>query len=141
MERGAHQVRELVQSGADVVLVSQALDHIMVPLAQHLGVKRIVANRLEFRDGIATGRYDLLRALSYDRLHEPYRAENAPLLKAIHSDPPMGAAGVTLSGSGPTVIVWARKERVDEVVAELAERFPEHEVMPLSIATSGAGPV
>ena len=28
----------------------------MVPLAQHLGVKRIVANRLEFRDGIATGR-------------------------------------------------------------------------------------
>jgi len=54
--RGAQQVRELVQSGADVVLVSQALDHIMVPLAQHLGVKRIVANRLEFRDGIATGR-------------------------------------------------------------------------------------
>ncbi len=55
-ERGAQQVRELVQSGADVVLVSQALDHIMVPLAHHLGVKRIVANRLEFRDGIATGR-------------------------------------------------------------------------------------
>jgi hypothetical protein len=55
-QRGARQVRELVQSGADVVLVSQALDHIMIPLAQHLGVKRIVANRLEFRDGIATGR-------------------------------------------------------------------------------------
>ena len=55
-QRGAQQVRELVQSGADVVLVSQALDHIMVPLAQHLGVKRIVANRLEFRDGMATGR-------------------------------------------------------------------------------------
>jgi long-chain acyl-CoA synthetase len=28
----------------------------MRPLAQHLGVKRIVANRLEFRDGTATGR-------------------------------------------------------------------------------------
>jgi long-chain acyl-CoA synthetase len=28
----------------------------MRPLAQHLGVKRIVANRLEFRDGVATGR-------------------------------------------------------------------------------------
>src|ERR1700691_5212383 len=28
----------------------------MKPLAQHLGVKRIVANRLEFRDGVATGR-------------------------------------------------------------------------------------
>jgi thioester reductase-like protein len=38
------------------VLVSQALEHIMRPLAQHLGVKHIVANRLEFRDGTATGR-------------------------------------------------------------------------------------
>ena len=32
------------------------LEHVMRPLAQHLGVKRIVANRLEFRDGMATGR-------------------------------------------------------------------------------------
>jgi thioester reductase-like protein len=55
-EQGVQQVRELVQSGADVVLVSQALEQIMRPLAQHLGVKYIVANRLEFRDGIATGR-------------------------------------------------------------------------------------
>ena len=55
-ERGVQQVQELVQSGADVVLVSQALDHMMRPLAQHLGVKHIVANRLEFRDGVATGR-------------------------------------------------------------------------------------
>jgi len=53
---GVRAVQELVQSGADVVLVSQALDHLMRPLAQHLGVKRIVANRLEFRDGTATGR-------------------------------------------------------------------------------------
>ena len=28
----------------------------MRPLAQHLGVKWIIANRLDFRDGIATGR-------------------------------------------------------------------------------------
>ena len=55
-ESGVKQVQELVESGADVVLVSQALEHIMRPLAQHLGVKHIVANRLEFRDGMATGR-------------------------------------------------------------------------------------
>ena len=55
-ETGVRQVQELVQSGADVVLVSQALEQIMRPLAQHLGVKHIVANRLEFRDRIATGR-------------------------------------------------------------------------------------
>ncbi len=55
-ERGVRKVQELVEAGAEVVLVSQGLDHVMRPLAQHLGVKRIVANRLEFRDGMATGR-------------------------------------------------------------------------------------
>lgn len=55
-ETGVRQVKELVDSGADVVLVSQALEQVMRPLAQHLGVKHIVANRLEFRDRIATGR-------------------------------------------------------------------------------------
>jgi len=54
--RGAERVQELVRAGADVVLVSQGLEHVMKPLAQHLGVKRLVANRLEFRDGVATGR-------------------------------------------------------------------------------------
>ena len=53
---GVEKVKELLQAGADVVLVSQGLDHVMRPLAQHLGVKRLVANRLEFRDGVATGR-------------------------------------------------------------------------------------
>jgi len=55
-KEGVEQVQELVRSGADVVLVSQALDHLMRPLAQHLGVRHIVANRLEFREGTATGR-------------------------------------------------------------------------------------
>jgi long-chain acyl-CoA synthetase len=53
---GMRQLKALVDSGAKVVLVSQGLDHVMRPLAQHLGVKWIIANRLDFRDGIATGR-------------------------------------------------------------------------------------
>ena len=40
----------------NVVLVSQGLDHVMRPLAQYLSVSRLVSNRLEFRNGIATGR-------------------------------------------------------------------------------------
>ncbi|HYM79053.1 MAG TPA: SDR family oxidoreductase [Candidatus Dormibacteraeota bacterium] len=53
---GVRAVQELVEGGADVVLVSQAVEQLMRPLAQYLGVKHIVANRLEFRDGTATGR-------------------------------------------------------------------------------------
>jgi hypothetical protein len=54
--RGVALLNESIAAGSDVVLVSQGLDHIMRPLAKHLGVKRIVANRLDFRDGKATGR-------------------------------------------------------------------------------------
>ena len=53
---GVRQLKTLIDSGADVVLVSQGLDHVMAPLARHLGAKRVIANRLEFRNGIATGK-------------------------------------------------------------------------------------
>jgi thioester reductase-like protein len=55
---GIARLREcLAEKGREnVVLVSQGLDHVMRPLAQHLGVSRLVSNRLEFRDGVATGR-------------------------------------------------------------------------------------
>lgn len=53
---GVAQLKALIESGAEVVLVSQGLDQVMRPLAEHLGVRYLLANRLEFRDGIATGR-------------------------------------------------------------------------------------
>jgi homoserine kinase len=89
---------------------------------------------------LARGDAAMFAASNDDRLHEPYRALHAPHLAAIRDDLPAGALGATLSGSGPTVIVWAEKRRVDEVVADLTQRFPEHDVMHLPIATTGAGP-
>ncbi len=53
---GVRELKKLIDSGAEVVLVSQGLDHVMAPLANHLGVKWVIANRLEFREGMATGR-------------------------------------------------------------------------------------
>jgi hypothetical protein len=53
---GVEQLRQRVASGQSVVLVSQGLDHVMRPLAKYLGVERIISNRLDFRDGICTGR-------------------------------------------------------------------------------------
>jgi thioester reductase-like protein len=54
--RGVEALRRYMAEHGQVVLVSQGLDHVMRPLAQHLGVDRLVANRLEFRNGRATGR-------------------------------------------------------------------------------------
>jgi len=53
---GVRELKQLIDTGADVVLVSQGLDHVMGPLAKHLGAKWVMANRLEFREGMATGR-------------------------------------------------------------------------------------
>jgi alcohol-forming fatty acyl-CoA reductase len=55
---GVARLRECVAArGADhVILVSQGLDHVMRPLARYLGVSRLISNRLEFRNGIGTGR-------------------------------------------------------------------------------------
>jgi long-chain acyl-CoA synthetase len=55
-EEGVRHLRALQATGVDVVLVSQGLEHVMRPLARHLGVRWIIANRLDFRDGVATGR-------------------------------------------------------------------------------------
>ncbi|MBI1954828.1 MAG: SDR family oxidoreductase [Acidobacteria bacterium] len=54
--RGVEKLQEWMSAHGQVVLVSQGLDHVMRPLAEYLGVTRLVANRLEFRDGLATGR-------------------------------------------------------------------------------------
>ena len=53
---GVDQLKEVMATGADVVLVSQGLDHIMRPLANYLGVDKILSNRLDFRGSLATGR-------------------------------------------------------------------------------------
>jgi thioester reductase-like protein len=53
---GMELLKSHIEAGDEIVLVSQGLEHVMRPLAQHLGVKWLIANRLEFRDGIATGR-------------------------------------------------------------------------------------
>jgi homoserine kinase len=90
---------------------------------------------------LASGDRRLFAASTDDRLHEPYRAAHAPHLEAIRSDPPRGFLGATLSGSGPTVIVWAETDRAGETVADLAARFPDHEVLQLPVTTTGASAV
>ncbi len=85
--------------------------------------------------GLASGDAGLLAAAFADRLHEPYRP--SALLEAIRADLPEGALGATLSGSGPTVIVWAAE--AEPCAEELAERFPAETVLPLAVSAAGAG--
>jgi homoserine kinase len=89
---------------------------------------------------LAAGSADLFAAaVEGDRLHERYRAANAPLLAELRRRPAGGAIASTLSGSGPTVIVWAARGGADACAAELAARFPDAEVLPLAVSAAGAG--
>ena len=86
---GVDKLREVMAGGAQVVLVSQGLDHIMRPLANFLGVEWLACNRLDFRDGICTGRLTapvirprgILAALSDDR--PDGRVEREKLLRDL----------------------------------------------------------
>ena len=84
---------------------------------------------------IASGDARLFTASHDDRLHEPYRAGTSPLLAELRADLPEDALGATLSGSGPTVIVWGERD----IAEELRARFPDHEVVALRVAEEGAG--
>src|SRR5207237_8215703 len=90
---------------------------------------------------LATGSPELFAEALDDRLHEPYRAANAPLLAEVRDDLPPGALGATISGSGPTVIAWARHEAAVSVAAELYRRYPDVEVIRLKVPPTRAGPL
>lgn len=88
---------------------------------------------------IAGGDVSLLRDAFDDRLHEQYRIADAPLLQALRDHAPDGTVGVTLSGSGPSVVVWAENTRAADVALELKESLPDDTmVLPLRVAQEGA---
>jgi homoserine kinase len=80
----------------------------------------------------------LFAASADDRLHEPYRMAPVPHLAEIRSDPPPGALGATLSGTGPTVNVWCESGGSVRCASELSLRYPSSKVVILRIADSGA---
>ena len=84
---------------------------------------------------LASGSADLFSAALEDRLHEPYRS---PFLVELRAQLPEGALGATLSGSGPTVIVWARPDAAESCADALASRYPSLEVLLLSVSPVGA---
>jgi homoserine kinase len=122
----------------DVTVETPAARAALPETIPHRDAAFTVARAALLGAAVASGSADLFAAAVDDRLHEPYRAEHAPALAAVREEPPDGALGATLSGSGPTVIVWARPESADACAEELKERFPGSDVLHLSISPTGA---
>jgi len=71
--------------------------------------------------GLATGDLDLLARGLQDRLHEQRRAALYPRsLELARRARELGALGATISGAGPTVLVWCFYEQTGAVADALA---------------------
>ena len=71
--------------------------------------------------GLVRGDWDLVARGLHDRLHQPYREHLYPRSLALaRRAPELGALGATISGAGPTVLVWCTFEATGAVQARLA---------------------
>jgi homoserine kinase len=90
--------------------------------------------------GLATSDWDLIAAGLRDRLHQPHRAQLYPRsAELLERAPALGALGATISGAGPSVLVWSHYEQTAGVVERLTrETAGWARVMRAPLETQGA---
>ena len=70
--------------------------------------------------GLARGDWELVAAGLADRLHQPHRAHLYPRsMELVRQAPRLGALGATISGAGPSVLVWCQREATAGVAEAL----------------------
>ena len=73
--------------------------------------------------GLARGDWDLVARGLADRLHQPHRADLYPRsIELLSEAPALGALGATISGAGPSVLVWCHYEQTGAVFEALRGR-------------------
>ena len=78
-----------------------------------------LANAVSLALALSEGRLDDLPALLEDRLHEPHRAAAVPAIDALRGlVGRAGCLGATISGAGPSVLLWCREADADALAAE-----------------------
>jgi homoserine kinase len=99
-----------------------------------------IAHAAKLIAGLTTGDHQLIASGLGDRLHQPYRADLYPrsaelvALAAAH-----GALGATISGAGPTVLVWCTEPQ-DPSLIQWLQQFSDGwaDVMAVAFEPRGA---
>ena len=82
---------------------------------------------------LSTGDLEALPRALDDRLHQPDRSALTPMFCRIQEQlATFGAYGCTLSGAGPSTLLWVRAGEADEIAASVARLLPDATVMPLA---------
>ena len=90
--------------------------------------------------GLASADWELIAAGLRDRLHQPHRAHLYPRsMELVERAPALGALGATISGAGPTVLVWCHYDQTGAVLEQLARSVGEWaDVMRAPFESQGA---
>src|SRR5262249_6250031 len=90
--------------------------------------------------GLRSADLDLVARGLGDRIHQPRRRELYPRsMEIVEGAREMGALGATISGAGPTVLVWTTWQDAGNVAAALEQRCAGWaEVRRLPFAPEGA---
>lgn len=115
----------LVIPNRDEVLTAEAREAIpeQIPLGQALG-NIFLASRLIL--GLYRGDIGLIAASLKDNIHQARRRPLYPRSMDLVEDArDMGALGATISGAGPTVLVWTTWDDAGKVMEELRRRCSE----------------
>ena len=82
---------------------------------------------------LATGELDALPRALDDRLHQPDRSQLTPLFCRLQEElPRLGAYGCTLSGAGPSALLWVRSDEAEATAARVAAIAPDAMVRALA---------
>jgi homoserine kinase len=101
-----------------------------------------LANGIRLVLALTQGHLEDLPLILEDRLHEPYRGMMVPGLVAMRTlVGTHGCLGVTISGSGPTTLLWCREDSFAELQAAAADVLAgtgaATDLVPMRIAQTG----
>ena len=99
-----------------------------------------LANLATLMLGLSNADWELIGAGLRDRLHQPARAHLYPRsAELLERAPRWGALGATISGAGPSVLVWCHYEQTGQVVQALGREVAGWaEVMRVPFESQGA---
>jgi homoserine kinase len=80
-----------------------------------------VAHTATLMLGLCTADWELIAAGLQDRLHQPARASLYPRsAELLERAPQLGALGATISGAGPSVLVWSHFEQTGMLIESIS---------------------
>lgn len=95
-------------------------------IPDEIPIKEAVANAASAAHlalGLSRGDFDLIGMGLHDRIHQERRRHLFPKsMEIVERAGEMGAIGATISGAGPTVLVWTSWQETGSVVEQLRER-------------------